>query len=461
MNKKKPFVSLSVKMAFALILGIFLAFWICVMCIWVESSVTAYKYQSEEAVEKNLNALYDSLETYIEENDVKGTDTEALSQWIRTQNYAYISIYDNDKTTFESGWWMSEDIALEEKESQDEEAAESDQRIDEDSFTTDVYSRIIEFEDGKYYVYADFYAEYEWHRLMVIVTIILCFLTLLFTILIYNWKLLKRIGLLRSNIQKVSDGALNQQLFPLRNDELGALAVSVENMRTSIIQKHQNEKEAWEANQQLITEMSHDIRTPLTSMIGYLDIIEGKKYNNEEELDRYVSACRDKAFQLKDLSDKLFQYFLVYGTQEEKDMERFDASILLQQILMEQSAELYNQGYDVNLQFNVPDVDIKADLSGLQRLFNNIFSNLQKYADPKEKVSVYAFVEDKEVVLKIENTILEESKKVESNKIGLKTCEKICSIHGGMFSYTEEEQKFIVKISLPVAEKRTVQQEDV
>ena len=64
-------------------------------------------------------------------------------------------------------------------------------------------------------------------------------------------------------------------------------------------------------------------------------------------------------------------------------------------------------------------------------------------------------------MLKIENTILEESKKVESNKIGLKTCEKICSIHGGRFSYTEEEQKFIVKISLPVAEKKTVQPEDV
>ena len=105
-------------------------------------------------------------------------------------------------------------------------------------------------------------------------------------------------------------------------------------MRLSIIQKHQREKEAWDANSQLVTSMSHDIRTPLTSMIGYLDIIKSEKYQSAEELERYISSCREKAFQLKELSDKLFQYFLVFNSGEnEKHLEVFDANVLLTQIL--------------------------------------------------------------------------------------------------------------------------------
>ena len=103
---------------------------------------------------------------------------------------------------------------------------------------------------------------------------------------------MNRIITLASEVQQVSDGKLDYEIHSFHNDEIGTLSTSVDNMRNSIIQKHQNEKEAWEANTQLITAMSHDIRTPLTSMIGYLDIIEGKKYKSQEELDKYIASCR-------------------------------------------------------------------------------------------------------------------------------------------------------------------------
>jgi len=294
------------------------------------------------------------------------------------------------------------------------------------------------------------YPEAEWENIMNIVALVLSFTTLLATVLIYNGMLLQRVALLSANIQKVSDGDLEHQVFPLRNDELGALAVSVDNMRTSIIKKHENEKAAWTANQQLITEMSHDIRTPLTSLIGYLDIIEGKKYNSQEELDKYVSSCRDKAFQLKDLSDKLFQYFLVYGSQAEKELEKVDASILFQQILMEHSAEIMGYGYKVDFLFSIPEVEVMVDISGVRRLFNNLFSNIMKYADQCHAVSIEAKVEKEQIVIKLSNVIADSAKKVESNKIGLKTCEKICQSFGGKFVYHEAEQKFFVEVYLPV-----------
>lgn len=460
MSKKKPFISLTIKMSVSVLLGIALAICMYACCMWIEQAVTNHKYQSEEAIEMNLNAAYDSLETYIQQYNVEATDTKALSKWVKSQEYIYFFVYDNYTNIFEAGWWITPNNAeapdgnLTDAGSAlyDNVYTDRERRIDEANFTEDAYNRIITFADGKYYVYIDVYKEAEWQQVMNIVAVVLSFLTLLATILIYNGKLLQRIAILSESIQKVSDGDLNHQVFPLRNDELGALAVSVDNMRTSIIQKHENEKAAWTANQQLITEMSHDIRTPLTSMIGYLDIIEGKKYNNQEELAKYVSSCRDKAFQLKDLSDKLFQYFLVYGSQAEKELEKFDASILFQQLLMEHSAEIMSAGYQVDFAFAVPEVDVMVDISGVRRLFNNLFSNLMKYADEREVVSIDARVESEQIVVKISNTIAEIAKKVESNKIGLKTCEKICQSFNGAFVYQEEAQTFTVWVYLPVAE---------
>jgi len=444
------------------LVGIALAICVYACCMWIEQTVSTHKYQSKEAFTRNLDYAYDNLTSYIEEHQVEATDSKALSEWIKTQDYTYLFIYDNHTNIFEAGWWVTPGEGDPTEELNDEGSAlyenvytDEKRRIDESTFVTDAQNRIIEFADGKYYVYIDVYKEAEWQRMMNIVSVVLGFLTLLMTVLIYNGKLLQRVALLSANIQKVSDGDLDHQVFPLRNDELGALAVSVDNMRTSIIRKHQNEKDAWTANQQLITEMSHDIRTPLTSLIGYLDIIEGKKYDSPEELNRYVSACRDKAFQLKDLSDKLFQYFLVYGSQAEKELEKFDASILFQQILMEHSAEIIGYGYKVDFIFSIPEVDVMVDISGVRRLFNNLFSNIMKYADYKETISIEAKVEQEQIVIVITNAIAESAKKVESNKIGLKTCEKICQSFNGKFVYQELEKRFIAWVHLPVAEKDT------
>ena len=205
--------------------------------------------------------------------------------------------------------------------------------------------------------------------------------------------------------------------------------------------------------------MSHDIRTPLTSLIGYLDIIESEKYESKEEEKRYIGACRDKAFQLKDMSDKLFQYFLVFGSQSaEKNLEVYDAGILLQQIITEHSAELINYGFNVDMDYTIPEeIEIKADISGLRRLFDNIFSNVIKYADKNSALRVSAKVDDEEdsITIRMMNAVLTESRLVESNKIGLKTCEKICQDMGGSFSYTDEGQVFTVRLTIPIYDPGT------
>lgn len=459
---KKPFVSLNLKMVMAILLGLGLTICVYLLCSWFTSYVCEVRYLSDEAVARNVGEVYDSLEAYIKAKDVKATDTEALNEWAKSQEDTWIYIWDNyNSGVFEAGWWgegSEDNITKDELDAAqlfssftivDGEEVTAEARISED-FEETVDQRIVKFADGKYYTSISVYGEEKVKRTMGYVSLVLCFLTFIITLLLYNGSLLKRLIFLSSEVQLVSDGSLDHQIFARHNDEIGSLATSVDNMRTSIMEKHRNEKEAWEANTQLITAMSHDIRTPLTSLIGYLDIIEGKKYEDQEQLDRYISSCREKAFQLKDLSDKLFQYFLVFSNKEsDREMEVFDANILFQQILAEHCAELINYGYAVDFRYTLPEVNVKADVSSLKRLFGNVFSNIMKYADKNEAIIIVAELREGSIHLEIVNWIPSERKKVESTRIGLKTCLKICNDLGGSFSYEETETTFSTRIDLP------------
>ena len=147
------------------------------------------------------------------------------------------------------------------------------------------------------------------------------------------------------------------------------------------------EKEAWNVNSELITSMSHDIRTPLTSLIGYLDILDGEVYPSEDDCRRYVKSCRQKALQLKDLSDKMFQYFLVFGNDSiEMSVEPYDADILLQQIFLRSRFSAEQRGIFRKTDFTKRVGRIRADVQYINRLFDNLFSNVRKYAAPKSEV---------------------------------------------------------------------------
>ena len=149
----------------------------------------------------------------------------------------------------------------------------------------------------------------------------------------------------------------------------------------------------------------------------------------------------------------MFQYFLVFGNQgSDRTLESYDAGILFQQLLAEHCAEAISYEYRVDFQYTIPEeVNVMTDISGLRRLFDNVFSNIMKYADKKEVIRIEAGLNGSIIKIIIENHILEQAKKVESTRIGLKTCERICSDLQGAFRYTEDEHLFTVEVTFPIA----------
>ena len=448
---------MNLKLATVVVVALIMTFIVFELLTWFQNMMAQRYYLSETAVEKNVNEAYDSLNEYISDHKVKSSDTELLQNWVRRNEYVYLMVSDNFSISFEGGWRVTTVAASSTDVTEDQANINydnEDARITLDTFQQDIKNRVISFDDGLQYVYINVYKEEKFYQYMMWVKMIACVLTLIGIILVYNALVLRRITKLSAEVGEVTKGNLTADIQGTANDEIGSLADNVVSMRDYIIRRLQSEKEAWDKNSELITAMSHDIRTPLTSLIGYLDIIESEKYESKEDEKRYIIASKEKALQLKDLSDKLFQYFLVFGSQpKEKEIEVYDAEILLHQVISEHSAELMSYGFKIDLEYTLTEeTEIKVDISGLRRLFDNLFSNLTKYADKAApiRISVTHDAEDKYIVIRMMNGVLTESRKVESNKIGLKTCDKIVNDMGGEFNYSDEGPIFTVKFTIPI-----------
>src|SRR5699024_9991579 len=101
-------------------------------------------------------------------------------------------------------------------------------------------------------------------------------------------------------VEKIEDGNLEAPLQGKGRDELSRLASSMDSMRDSLVEQLQSEKKAWQTNQELITSISHDLRNPLTSLIGYTELLNDDSTLQKEEQRKYLAICLDKAYQLKE-----------------------------------------------------------------------------------------------------------------------------------------------------------------
>lgn len=279
----------------------------------------------------------------------------------------------------------------------------------------------------------------------------LAFLAFAVITLLYNHHITKRVIRLSGEVVHIGSGDLESHVTCKGNDEIALLANNVDKMRNSIISRLQSEQNAWAANYELITSMSHDIRTPLTTLIGYLEMLESSNNLTPEQYKKYVEISKNRAFQLKDMSDRLFQYFLVFGNPNlELQLTETDASILLQQIIYEHTAALENDGYTVNVEMFQESAYFSVDINHLQRLFDNIFSNIRKYGDKNKPVRITCAIENDSVRICVRNYTSTNSQKVASTRIGLQTCAKIVEQLKGNFEYITSQETFTVNITFPL-----------
>ena len=385
-------------------------------------------YMSRANVGARQAAIYSELSRYVNQNEIKGSDSAAVDNWARAQGSVNIQIFPDELSESDSAYLRAQ--------------------------SSPQYGRIYPmiFADGRYRISIEDTSEDEELFLYDTLAILLGAIAYIIIQLIYTGSLTRRIVSLSREAAEVSAGDLEKPITAKGGDEIAALAQDMDTMRRSVIERMGNEKRAWEANSELITAMSHDIRTPMTSLIGYLGLLNGAELS-EEDRSQYSASAYAKALELKDLTDELFRYFLVFGRSDlEMNMEPYDAQFLLEQLLAEAEFDLRETGFDVQRSDYEGGGRVTADPMYLKRVLDNLVSNIKKYADKEKPVLILTERRDGQLTVCCSNAVARSMDRVESTKIGLRTCEKILSHMGGSFVTKSEDGHFSAEFSLPIRE---------
>ena len=392
------------------------------------------RYMSEQAVNQRKSEIYNEFTAYVSANAISGRNSAAVARW--TTEHEHVTIYIFETGRARQGY--SEGKAL-----------MGDMPRDYDSA---VYGKLypVRFSDGIYHIAISEDSQHHQSMLVKIAAISCACLAFLLMQFMYTRRLTRRIIALSKEAASVSSGDLWRSIEADSRDELGQLAESMDEMRRSVIQRMGKETMAWQANSELITAISHDIRTPMTALIGYLALLNDGGFEDRERSAQFAEAAYGKAMELKDLTDQLFRYFLVYGKAElELEMESFDGRLLMEQLVGEAEFDLYDSGFRMqNIEFE-GECSIDADPAYLKRVFDNIVSNIKKYADKSQPVVFIAELRETELCLTVSNRIARSMDRVESTKIGLRTCEKIMQAMGGSFTVSTDEDHFAAELRLP------------
>lgn len=194
--------------------------------------------------------------------------------------------------------------------------------------------------------------------------------------------------------------------------------------------------------EQLIRSLSHDIRTPLTSIMSYSEflLLEGER--TPEEYRQYLELIRKKGLQIKELTDVLLDG-------GKRNLQLFEDGRFLMEQLAGEFEEMLEDEYDIKLDLTgCKKFKGSFDINELQRIFDNLISNIQKYADPTEAVVLKIETDKGNLVITQRNKILQEPKDVESNKIGLASIKRIVHNYGGKMETASEEEIFEIIVTL-------------
>ena len=384
---------------------------------------------------------FSKLQDYVEDEAISLNNLQRLNVWCSRGEKVYLAIYHDDSLIYESHTSDKESTNL------------SQQEFDPNMEDPDS-EYILTLQGGvKVRAFLYYYAGDAFYFWMTVISGLFAFAAFSLCFVLLISRKVAYITRLKEELDILSGGQLEYPVTITGKDELGELASGIDQMRRSIIKHQEVENQMRSANSELITAMSHDLRTPLTSLLAYLEIMERKKYKDEQQMEELIHKSVGQTMRIKQMADKLFAYFLAYATEwEAVEMETVDADGLFQQILGDYAYALESKGMGVETDFAQLSAKINVNAELLQRALDNLYSNLLKYADPSDTVWISYKRKEQSVLLSISNGIRKTQAKEESTSIGLITCRRIIEYHKGHFAAVENDDSFLVTVSLPIQE---------
>jgi signal transduction histidine kinase len=216
-------------------------------------------------------------------------------------------------------------------------------------------------------------------------------------------KKMRYIELVSDGLLEISKGNLNYRIKKYGDDELASLSNNINFMAEELKNKMEMERQAERTKSELITNVSHDLRTPLTSIKGYLGLIKEKKYLEEHQLEQYINIAYNKSEKLEVLINDLFEYTKLTSNGTNLNIQNIALNGLLEQLMDELVPISEENNITIEEQFINQRVMVKIDPIKTVRVFENLLMNAIRYSLKPGKIKVILIKDGDFAIVRVQN----------------------------------------------------------
>lgn len=375
----------------------------------------------------------EEFQRYVERRKLSATDAAALRNWAEERNIVGFTVSRERQLLFDVSY----------------EGEISPGGKEVSPHTWKVYFPVT-FEDGEADVYIYEGADEKYFRIIFGVSLLISFAAFLAIFISGMKEDVTYIQCLEKEVDMIGKGNLQEQVSVQGEDELAQLALGLERMRKKLKEKEETEQELRAAQEKLVMGMSHDLRTPLTGLLTYMEVL--KKQQREGNVsEEYLAKAYNRILQIKTLSDQMFEYFFIDSHKEIKLESPELISSAFGDYLSEMCALLADSGFQINadmIEWKNVFVQVNTDYVG--RIMNNIISNIEKYGDKECEVLIKIIYEQYSVEILIANSVATTNEYVAGTGIGVKNVSLMMEKMGGMAKTGIQEGMYWIELHFPV-----------
>lgn len=311
------------------------------------------------------------------------------------------------------------------------------------------------------FLHVQFYSSISFSIVMFVLIILS---SALFIVTGYTINKLAYVDEIIEGTEKIKNGEINHKIKLNGNDILTTFAENINNLSDGLENAIEETLKSERMKTELITNVSHDLKTPLTSIINYVDLIKKEENIQPEYLNDYINILDNKSKRLKNLIEDLFEASKASSGNIDLNIEKLDLNQLLRQSIGENEEKLIES--NLNLKLNIPKepVYINCDGRRMYRVFENLLINISKYSHENTRVYVDMILDKDRVYISMKNIssyelnfeaseIIERFKRgdlarnTEGSGLGLAIARDLVQLQGGKLDVQIDGDLFKVEIS--------------